>query len=86
MCNITEFTDGFRDHDRKSTYFFCTVYKEYYSPANKTNYSVINYSEGNFGGMTNKVILCGLAFGNNEMDTAYLQVKKLFQNSIIKCL
>ena len=53
-------------------------------PANKTNYSVINYSAGNFGGMTNKVILCGLAFGNNEMDTAYLQVKKLFQNSIIK--
>lgn len=52
-------------------------------PANRTNYRAINYSAGSFGGTTNKVILCGLAFGNDEMDTAYLQIKELFKNSVV---
>lgn len=48
-------------------------------PANETRYRVIRYSADRLGGTTNKVILCGLAFGLREMDEASKKVLQLFR-------
>lgn len=48
-------------------------------PANDTRYRVIEYSADRLGGTTNKVILCGLAFGLKEMDEAPKTVSQLFR-------
>lgn len=51
-------------------------------PAQKTQYKEINYTD-RIGGICNKVILCGLEFGVEEMESAISKIKTLFQSSIL---
>ncbi len=51
-------------------------------PAKETSYRKITYTN-RFGGVENKVFLCGLAFGVDEMKKAIEKIKELFQKSVL---
>lgn len=51
-------------------------------PANTTSFRIIDYSANNFGGTDNKIVLCGLAFGSQELEQAPQKVKEIFQNNL----
>ncbi|GFZ27392.1 5-methylcytosine restriction system specificity protein McrC [Lactobacillus corticis] len=52
-------------------------------PANETSYRVIDYSADRLGGLANRVVICGLAFGLKAMDQAPQQVKQLLQAEVV---
>lgn len=52
-------------------------------PAKETSYKNITYTD-RFSGVSNKVILCGVAFGINEMKDTANKIKKLFSDNIFE--
>lgn len=52
-------------------------------PANETSYRIINYSARSLGGITNMVVIFGLAFSFNKMEKACEKVQQMFQKSLI---
>lgn len=51
-------------------------------PSKHSYYKLVDYTD-RVGGMCNRVILCGLAFGVLEIDDAVSYIKEIFQKSIL---
>ena len=52
-------------------------------PYRETTYKTVTYTD-RIGGMHNKIILCGVAFGINEMASATAEIRTIFQNNVIQ--